>query len=183
MRNVFIAAIAASLLPTAAAAEGPYIGAQIGYHDIDVDTEEDGDVGLNSVIYGIYAGYDIALSGPWILGIEANFNLGTGDFDSDYGAAARVGMNVTDKALLFVRGGYQEVDLDTQSILESELGRDLTSAEETEVDGFDLDDSDGGWLVGLGGEYDISEQLSLRVALDTIEFDSARVTAGISFRF
>lgn len=183
MRNIFLVAVAAAILPSTAFAQGAYVGAQVGYHDIDVDTEEDGDFGLNGLLYGLYAGYDVAVADNWIAGLEVNFNLATNDLDSDYGVAARIGYIINNKGLVYLRGGYQEVNLDVQSLVEEELGRNLTGTEEAELDSFDLDDDDGGYLVGIGGEYNIQENMALRIAVDTIEFDSARITAGIAFRF
>lgn len=188
MRNIILTAIAATLLPTAALAEGPYVGAQIGYHDVSDDGLIAG--GVNSAIFGVYAGYDIALSGPWSIGAEGNFNVGTNDIDSEYGIAGRLGFNVTEKAMLFVRGGYQEVNFDlvniSKSVAEDLLGRDLTDAEENELESVDtdgVDDTSGGALIGIGTEYAISDTMAFRVTVDTIEFDSARVAAGFTFRF
>jgi hypothetical protein len=85
--------------------------------------------------------------------------------------AARLGLRTSENSKIYVRGGYQEVDLDLEAILDTELPGGL-------------DDSDGDYLVGVGGEFGLGERnAAIRVGVDTISFDSVRATAGVVFSF
>lgn len=73
-------------------------------------------------------------------------------------------------SLLFVKGGYQWVDLD--------LGNFVP------VPAPGLDENDGDYIVGVGGDFALGEgPARLRVGVDTIGFDSVRATAGVVFKF
>lgn len=150
---------------TAPTAE-PYIGLSGGYHNLGVSGVSDDD----GAIYGVVAGVDFPVAESLKLGIEGNFHLGTNAIDSDYGVAARLGFPVGETSQLFVKGGYQWVNID--------LGNFVTPA----VVG--LDDTDGDYLVGVGGEFGLGEgPARLRVGVDTISFDTVRATAGVVFKF
>ncbi|MEZ5709934.1 MAG: outer membrane beta-barrel protein [Blastomonas sp.] len=143
-----------------------YIGANIGYHNLG-----DNPIGANDgAIYGVYAGVDIPAGESLIFGVEGNFNLGSNAIDSEYGVAAKIGVRAGDKGQLFVRGGYQEVNVDLAKI----SGGLVTGG---------IDDTEGDYLVGVGGQYKLSDNMSFRVVLDTIAFDSTRITGGLSVHF
>jgi outer membrane immunogenic protein len=146
----------------------PYVGLTGGYHSID----DDGILATNDgAIFGAVAGVDVPVGGRVFIGGEGNFNIGTGAIDSEYGVAARLGVTIGDNASLYVRGGYQEVNIDLARV----TGGVITSG---------LDDTDGGYLVGLGTEFGIGDgPVNIRLGVDTIEFDSFRATAGLIFKF
>ena len=169
------AAVAASLAfatpafaqdDTASVGAEPYVGATIGYHDIGVGI--DGDDGM---IYGAVAGVDFPVGDTFFVGGEANYNLGDGVINNEYGIAARLGVKVGGGTKLYVKGGYQEVDFDLATI----LGGNPPPG---------VDDSDGDYIVGVGADIGLGDSpVSLRVAADTIAFDSTRLTAGVLFKF
>lgn len=146
----------------------PYIGLSGGYHDIGVGGggEDAGAIG------GVIAGVDFPVGETLTIGVEGNYHLGTNAIDSEYGAAVRLGFPVGGNGnLLFVRGGYQEVNFD----LEEVAGGPVLPG---------LDDTDGDYLVGVGGEFGMANSPArIRVGVDTIAFDTVRATAGVSFRF
>ncbi len=142
-----------------------YVGATGGYHDIGAGVPRD-----NGAIFGAVAGVDVPLGGKLVIGLEGNFNIGTGAIDSEYGAATKLGINVDEKTQLFVRGGYQEVNFDLAHV----AGGPVLPG---------LDDTDGDYLVGLGARYKFNDNIGLRLNADTIAFDSTRLTAGIQFNF
>lgn len=142
-----------------------FVGTQIGYHDLGDNPFGDDD----GFIYGIYAGVDVPVGEVVFVGLEGNFNLGTNAIDSEYGVAARVGAYVNDSTKLFLRGGYQEINFDVANIVGVPVGG--------------IDDNDGDYLVGGGAEFAINESLSLRAAVDTIAFDTVRLTTGIQLNF
>lgn len=151
----FLAAAAAIAAPFAASAQtatfdGPYVGIQGGYHDLD---------GFDGAIFGGHVGYNGA-AGNLIIGAEGNFNFGTDDIDNEYGVSAHVGTPVGDNAALFLRGGYQWVEVDFGP--------------------FEIEDDD--YLVGVGAGF-AGGPGAFRIFLDTIAFDSVRATLGYSWHF
>ena len=150
----------------AAAGAEVYVGASVGYHDIGT-----GIPGDDSGIYGVVAGVDVPVSETFFIGGEANYHLGDGAIDSEYGIAARVGIK-TGGTKLYVKGGYQEVDFDLAKLLN---GLPVPAG---------VDDTEGDYMVGVGADIGLSgDNVKLRVAADTIAFDSTRVTAGVLFSF
>lgn len=172
--SLFTLLIAAALPAVPALAQAPagiqpYVGLSGGYHDLGSNPigDDDGAIG------GVYAGVDVPVSGNFVIGVEGNFHLGTNAIDSEYGGAARLGYRFANGGLAYVRGGYQEVNFD--------LGN-LTGIP---VPPGGFDDTDGDYLVGIGGEFPLgaSGRTKLRVGVDTIAFDTVRPTVGISFGF
>jgi outer membrane immunogenic protein len=167
------AAFAASLgLATPALAQDDaakaeaFVGASAGYHDIGAGFEGD-----DGGIYGAVAGVDFPVGESLFLGAEANYHLGDGAIDNEYGVAARAGVRLGGGTKLYVKGGYQEVDLDLVSILGG-----------TPPPG--ADDTDGDYIVGVGADIGLgSAPVKLRVNADTIAFDSTRLTAGVLLAF
>jgi len=143
-----------------------YVGGQIGYHDLGGNPIGDDD----GFIYGTYVGVDVPVGEVLVLGLEGNFNLGTNAIDSEYGIAGKIGANIGEQGQLFLRGGYQEVNFDVSNV----SGGIVTGG---------IDDTDGDYLLGVGGQYKINDNLSLRVVVDTISFDTTRVTSGLAFHF
>ena len=172
------AAAAAFALPTAAQAQDVlpgegFIGVQAGVHDLGLgDIEDDFAIDLDSsgTILGVFAGYDLPLGPGAFVGAEVNYNTGFGAIDSEYGIAGRIGTRLPGGAKLYARGGYQQVDFDLEEIFDQDLS------------GFDLDDDDGDYILGLGADFPLGGSL-IRVNLDTVSFDTVRATAGVGFKF
>jgi len=167
-----LAAMGAIALPAAAQAQsttqGPevYVGASAGIHDLGSGIPND-----DGGIYGIVAGVDVPVGETFFVGAEGNFHLGDGAIDNEYGIAARAGVRVGSNAKVFVRGGYQEVDIDVRNLVGV-----------TPPPGFDT--TVGDYLVGAGVEFGLGDgPVRFRAGLDTIAFDSTRATAGVLFAF
>ncbi|MXO74732.1 hypothetical protein GRI40_05795 [Altererythrobacter aerius] len=162
-----------------AAGTGAFVGLSGGYHDLGADTDDIAnatglDVNDGGAIYGVVAGVDFPLGqGNAFAGVEGNFHLGSGVIDSEYGVAARLGMRTDGGAKFYVRGGYQEVNIDPYNVVDVDVPAGT-------FDG--LDDTSGDYLVGLGAEYPIGNA-GLRFNVDTIAFDSVRGTVGVVFGF
>lgn len=175
------AAVFACLPATAQAQESraeTYVGLSAGYHDLGADPEVTAAVaGLqiedSSPIVGAFAGVDFPLGGRLFAGIEANYHFGTDVIDHEYGASGRLGIRSEGGAKFYVRGGYQEVDIDPYKVT------NVTVPPGT-FDG--IDDSEGDYLVGAGVDFPIG-RAALRFNIDTIGFDTLRPTAGVAFRF
>lgn len=152
-----------------------YVGVSGGYHDLGNNP-----FGSNGgAIGGAVAGVDIGLSpdpvGP-VIGVEGNFHLGTGAIDSEYGAAARIGYKFPSGGLAYVRAGYQWINFDIGNVVD--------------IDGIDddatgIDDTDGDYLVGVGGEFPLGStgRTRLRVGVDTVAFDTWRPNAAFILNF
>ncbi len=167
-----IAAIAAMGLASPAMAQDAseaevYVGAQAGYHDLlDNPIGDDG-----GIVYGIYAGVDVPIGETLVTGVEGNFNLGSGAIDSEYGIVGKLGARVGNGGQIFLRGGYQGVNLDIGEL----TGGILNEA--------DVDDSGDDYLVGIGGQFKVSDNVSLRAVVDTLGFDTTRATVGLAVHF
>lgn len=171
MKNLALPLLGATMLAFATGAQAqdmaaqPYVGLSAGYHDLATGGDD------NAAIGGIVAGVDFPMGETLTLGVEGNYHVGTNIIDSEYGIAARLGFPVGNGSQLYVRGGYQEVNFDLDEI----AGAPVPAG---------LDDTDGDYLVGAGGEFALGNSPArLRVGVDTIAFDSVRATAGVIFKF
>ena len=158
----------------------PYVGVQAGLHDLGVDTNDIDTVGFdlddNALTYGVYGGVDFDLGKSAVVGVEGNFNLGNGPIDSEYGVAGRIGFRAKGGTVVFARAGYQWINID---------GAGLIGVDEDLIDDDDLDVSDtiGDYLVGVGADIAVGERMGIRVAVDTVSFDTLRPSLGLHLRF
>ena len=157
-----LAATPAMAQQGAAAFEGPQVGATVGYHNFDGPAD--------GFIIGARVGYDTATAGGLVVGVEGNANLGTGDIDAEYGVNARIGKLVGDRrrTLFFARLGYQEIDFDFGDFFDENDGVDTTA---------------GDIMIGLGADFRADGNAFWRVAVDTVDTDSLRLTAGYTIKF
>lgn len=160
-----------ALFATPAIAQGvqPYIGANIGYQSIDDQGYDDLDTG--AILYGLYAGVQYAEPDNILVGLEANYALGSKAVDSVFGLTTNIGGQVGDNVQLFARAGWVWYDLDLDAIFD--------------IDGLDdaFNDSDDGWLLGFGGNILVSDTVFIRATADTVEFDTIGGTLGVGLRF
>ncbi|MDJ0977511.1 MAG: hypothetical protein QNI87_03165 [Erythrobacter sp.] len=154
------------------------VGGYAGLHDLGVfDGDvivDDFDVTDNGAIFGGFVAVDFPVAESFFVGIEGNAAVGTDAIDAEYGASARAGFRTANGTKLYVRGGYQEVDVDA--------GEFLGVDEDLLEDDFDLDTTTGDYLVGAGIDVPLGG-FDVRLNLDTIAFDTVRATAGIGLRF
>ncbi|MBT2188169.1 outer membrane protein [Sphingobium nicotianae] len=187
-RTLLTAVLAASsLVPAAASAQsfqGPYVGVQAGWnHDIAIADKKD------SVVGGVFAGYDHEVAPNIVLGAEGGFSLGASDRIGPSGAnaaqidplhsfdlSARAGYVVGGDNLLYVRGGYEN----SRARFTSTVANSTISNQRT------LD----GWFVGGGVERKLLENVSARVeyrysdlGYDDRKFERHQVLAGVAYRF
>jgi opacity protein-like surface antigen len=156
----------------------PYVGVQVGHHDLGVDTDDldtaDFDIDDSGLIYGVYGGVDFDIGTSAVIGVEGNFNLGKGPIDTEYGVAGRIGFRAGAGTVIFARAGYQWVNLD---------GEGLLGIDEDIIDDDDIDDTIGDYLVGVGADIAVGPSAGIRIAVDTIAFDTLRPTIGAHIRF
>lgn len=147
---------------------GAYVGAQLGYLDVDGPGAVDGD----DVAYGLHAGYNYDL-GSWVIGGEleldwTDVSLGGGAATVDRVFRAKVKLGYDAGAFLpYVTVGYADVD--------TSLG------------------SDGGGAYGLGAAYRINDQWSVSAEAlyhdfnningTGVDADATSVNLRVSFNF
>ena len=176
------AAVAAAFaIPSAAQAQdvvpgNGFIGASAGIHSLGLDDEFESiapglDLDDSSPIYGVFAGYDLPVGPLMFVGVEGNYNFGTDALDGDYGASVRVGASIPGGTKLYLRGGYQAIDVDYNEIFNDDT-----------IDFDDIDTTESDFLVGIGADVPVAG-LFVRGNLDTISFDTLRATAGVGLRF
>lgn len=180
-----LAALGAIALPTAAQAqdEAPKtevtIGASVGLHDLGVefdDGEIEGfDIDDSGEIYGGFVAVDVPVGKSLFVGAEGNAHFGSGPIDAEYGVSGRFGVRTEGGSKLYLRGGYQWVDIDAANL----VGLDDDVFDE---DDFDIDTTGGDYLVGAGVEVPISSVV-LRANVDTVAFDTLRGTIGVGLKF
>lgn len=182
MKKIVSLSIAAAVMaiPGAAYAQDSQaevtIGATAGVHTLGVSDELDDagfpDANDTSAIFGGFVTVDVPVGSNAFAGIEGNVSLGTAAIDAEYGAAVRVGYRANNGTKVYLRGGYQFVDLDVANILD--IDESLVPA--------GLDTTVDDYLVGGGLEFPIGNA-AIRFDVDTISFDTLRGTAGVGFRF
>ena len=193
------ALLAASTVPVAANAEvfnGPFIGLQAGWdrHKIGAADSDLGDLAVRNdnddVVGGIIAGYDYKIAPRIVIGAEGNFNLGASDKINgrgpssnisidprhSFGITARAGFLVTDDTLVYVRGGY-----DNLNVRSSVRGATETLSNTETFDG---------WIAGGGVERALNEKVSARVEYRYSDvsgghgkFEQHQALLGVAYHF
>ena len=143
---------------------GPRVEALLGYDinkagsTIDDDANPNDDESTEGLLYGVGAGYDLAI-GKAVVGVEGEFTDSTaktknenGDFENfgfggvrvgrDLYVGARAGFLVTPRTLIYAKGGYTNARYNIR-------GTDGTT---NLRESFDTD----GWRVGAGAEMALS---------------------------
>jgi len=162
------AAILPAIAQNADGFSGFSIGTEIGIQKNKIDVTAPGAVTLKNSDRGYalrgFASYDFAVGDSLLLGVEAGLSLGGPDVKDTSGTAsvradpgitidisARAGLAVSESVLLYGRAGYANSKIEV-------------SASNTAVPGTSVnsDKRKGGLLLGAGGEWAMSDVLSLR---------------------
>ncbi len=118
MRKIaLVAAVAVAAVSTPAMANGPYIGVGITHENTSTAGDLEGK-GISGVGGTVFAGYSIPVGKTAFVGLEANFDLSSGEVfdvvsktglenDHSYGISGRLGVNLNEKTSLYGRFGYQ----------------------------------------------------------------------------
>lgn len=178
-----VASIASiALLPATAQAQDEgsqvYVGVSGGYHDLGIDEDSvvlpaGVEINDSGAIFGGFAGVDFPLGGNVFAGVEGNFHFGTDVIDVEYGGSGRLGIRSANGTKFYVRGGYQEVDLDLSELVNVTVPAGTFNG---------IDDSGGDFIAGAGVDFPIG-RTALRFNLDTLSFDTVRATVGFAFGF
>jgi len=192
------AAMTAAIAAPAAAQtfDGPYVGAQAGWSQNRLGSVETDlgaatvDASRDAATAGIFLGYNVQPTSGVVLSAEGAVNFGFDDgltrsqkdafaaINPEYGfdLGVRAGYLVTDKTLVYARGGYENI--------------------RTRVRILDLDGPRGGkdnldgWSVGGGVERAITDRISARVEYrysdlggSGTRWDRHQVLAGVAWHF
>ena len=197
-KTILLAAMATSIAATPALAQsapgGLHAGALAGYEGIDVEAE-DGSATANadSAVYGINAGYDIALGGAFV-GVEGEISTSSGttefpstfagardglETDAQYYIGARAGFALTPGVTAYGKVGYTSLDT-----------RAFTQAGSLA----ELEENAGGIRYGGGVQIGLPGPLEARVEYRRSEYDDLasadfgktttdQVVVGLGVRF
>lgn len=200
MKSMFLAAAGTALALAAPLSaktfDGPYIGGQFGFnHDSYGNVRSRlGEVGIDntrdSFNGGAFVGYDHRIRDRFVVGGEAGVDIGTSDNRAERSAgsirsidprhafdvSARAGFLVDERTLLYVRGGYENVDARVSLANASGTSRDVRSYD--------------GWLAGAGVEHYLTDRVAARIEYryndvggsDT-RFHRQQGLVGISYHF
>lgn len=159
--SIVVASIFAGITPAHAQEDmpfnGPWAGAAAGY-DVFTSGDDEDDSSEEGIVYGIALGYDANVRGV-VIGAEAELTesgirASTGDVledgdeftlsvARDIYAGVRIGMPVSDKMMLFAKGGYTN----------QRFKATYTIDDESETTGESVD----GFSLGGGIEFDLGE--------------------------
>ena len=181
-----LATCAALALPAAAQAQQQTegnapevtVGFTTGLHDLGINRELRNATGreandLAQTVGGFVAVDKTLGSSNFFTGIEGNINVGPGSgINYEYGGSLRLGYRGQDGAKVYVRGGYQWVDIN--------LGNILSLPDDRVPAGIAGHASD--YLVGAGVELPAGPVI-LRGNVDSVGFDTVRGTLGVGVRF
>lgn len=161
MKKTLICAAAAVVVTTGAVqAEGEQFN---GFYTVGEIGYENGAGGFDQFIYGGVLGGNLKLGEQFFIGVEGEVFGSTSDLiDFTYGGHGQLGYIINEKHAIFARAGYREFEFD--------------------VDGFGSFSS-GDYSLGLGGQYQIHENVSIRTIVDTVAFDTIGVRTGVVFHF
>lgn len=201
MKSPLISIAALAMLGAAAAPahadtfDGPYVGVTAGWERSEIADRIDtqpitGEASRDALVLGGYAGYNLKATDRIVIGAEAGFSASVDDqaraasagksltIDPRYSfdLSARAGYLVTDKALVYVRGGYANTRVRTTL--------DGLTGPVTASDNLD------GWQVGGGLEYAISDRISARaeyrysdLGSNGGQYDRHQTLVGVSYNF
>ncbi|MGY6551781.1 MAG: outer membrane protein [Erythrobacter sp.] len=140
------------------------LGLDLTIPDIGSDLRDN-----NGIVYGVFAAADKPLRDNLFAGLEVNAHLGTRAVSSDLGASLRLGLRAESGTKVYVRAGYQWVNLNRDNFTGA-----LDPQTSTSVNNY---------LIGGGVEFPVYRQLTLRTNFDTVGFDIVRATSGFAYKF
>jgi outer membrane immunogenic protein len=168
-KSLILGAAAAALFASPAMAQesdvgGFRIGVLVGLDSVSLD-DGSGSSSESDIMYGVTAGYDADVGGA-VVGVEVEYSdssvgisetnvLVAGDEVSlsaggDFYAGVRVGAQVGEDALIYVKGGYT-------------TGRAVLAYDDNVSFSFSEGEDLGGYRLGVGGEFGLSPNVAVRV--------------------
>ncbi|SFH16323.1 Opacity protein [Palleronia marisminoris] len=139
---------------------GGYVGASLGYGDVDAEIVEPLDLDASGAIGGVFAGYQHDF-GSFVLGAELDANLANLDVDVDAIDLDGVDISVDRLHRLKVRAGYDAGRALVYGVAGAAYGN--LHVEVDDLDGLSGEDdaSDWGYVVGAGADVLVSDRVSI----------------------
>lgn len=195
IKIAFVAALGAAVPAQAETYDGPYVGVTAGWERGEIANKIEarpitGQVARDALVLGGYTGYNHKVTDQVVIGAEAGFNVTVDDrihatsagqaltLDPRYSfdLSARAGYLVSDKALVYVRGGYANDRVRTSLATAGGVVR--------------ASDNLDGWQIGGGLEYAITDRISARAEYRYSDFgnnggkyDRHQTLVGVSYNF
>ncbi|MEO0883198.1 MAG: outer membrane beta-barrel protein [Pseudomonadota bacterium] len=121
---------------------------------------ENGEGGFDQFIGGGAVGANYTISEKIFVGGDVEL-LGSADgaVDFTWGIHGQIGYIVQERHAVFARAGYREFNFDSPG------------------------GSDGDYALGVGSQFELSDNWSVRTLLDTVAFDTIGVRGGLVFHF
>ena len=120
---------------------------------------ENGPVGFDQILVGGAIGYSVPLNQQFFVAGEAEIHWSESDIvDFTWGITGNLGYRLDEDFAVIARAGYRNFNFDT-------IG------------------SGDDYMLGLGFQYAINDNLSFRPILDTVGFDTIGVRAGLAYSF
>lgn len=120
---------------------------------------ENGAAGFDQALYGGFAGYNFKLQNNFYIGVEGEFTGTSSSFiDYSYGGTGNLGYILRDDVAVFARAGYRQFALPN------------------------LPDG-GDYTLGLGAQFALTENISVRPIVETTAFDLLTVRGGVVWSF
>lgn len=188
---LFAAVATAAVVATPAMAapfSGPYVGAELGLDNYEVQAEDifvtgdefDGLSG-NGLVGGVFAGYDVAIGNAFV-GVEAKASLSDAEVTYNdtvdalsvraketFGATARAGVMLNDNTGLYARAGWANTKF------------------KANVNGTADSDNDDALVLGAGLQSRVGSAASVRVEYVRTDYSdfvkNNAVLAGVAFHF
>lgn len=188
---LFAAAATAAVVTTPAMAapfSGPYVGAELGLDNYEVQAEDifapgdeyDGLSG-NGIVGGVFAGYDVAIGNAFV-GVEAKASLSDAEvtyndtIDSlsvrakeSFGASARAGVMLNDSTGIYARAGWANTKF------------------KANINGATDSDNEDALVLGAGLQSRVGSAASVRVEYVRTDYSdfvkNNAVLAGVAFHF
>jgi outer membrane immunogenic protein len=185
------AALVACLLATPAAAASDFDGARLeahaGWDRVQVETAgTTKDPRKDGIMYGVGAGYDLAVGTTLRLGVEAELDFANAiekvsgttrlksDAKRDFAAGIRVGAAVTDRFLLYVRAAYANARVKDDAITGVPGSATRTSSRD-------------GLRFGAGAEYAVAKHVFLKAEYRYSNYERGlsrnQLVGGVGIRF
>ncbi|GHF25127.1 hypothetical protein GCM10017044_19880 [Kordiimonas sediminis] len=141
--------------------DGAYAGLELGFDKMKVTGAGDANINDKSLYYGGILGYRTQMDNGLVVGVEGTLGDNSANlFENartkhEWSTSLTLGTTITDSTLLYGKVGYAEVK------------NKFTPADE---DSFSV--TDGGWRAGVGAEFALANNISLRTGVDYTRYDS-----------
>jgi outer membrane immunogenic protein len=156
---------------------GFYIGAHVGGVAVSETVDQVGNTDPNGALGGLQAGYNWQVAPLWLIGIEGDFSwtnasgtIPAAAFKADhnwYGTlSGRLGYTVAPAWLVYGKAGVAWMNADYRQNRDDDDGGNIS-----------LNETRTGWNVGIGTEYLLAPQWSVKAEYNFLNFGKDNIAA------